>query len=240
MILLLLLGKLVNILARRKVVFVIVEGVSDDTALSKILSNIFDKNVVHVCIMHCDITTERGVNPSNIVAKIGNIVRDYAKSNHFKNTDFQEIIHITDTDGAYISADNVINDDLAKKPIYNLTQIRTANVKNIIERNKRKSDNIDKLVSYNEIWKIPYKIYYMSCNLDHVLYNKLNTSDREKEQNAFVFAKKYKDNIKGFLNYISQSDFSVVTEYKDSWLYIKQDVNSLQRHTNLGICFKNI
>lgn len=80
----------------------------------------------------------------------------------------------------------------------------------------------------------------MSCNLDHVLYNKLNTSDKEKEQNAFVFAKKYKDNIKGFLNYISQSDFSVVTEYKDSWLYIKQDVNSLQRHTNLGICFKNI
>lgn len=229
-----------NILARRKVIFVIVEGVSDDTALSKILSNIFDKNVVHVCIMHCDITAKRGVNPSNIIAKIGNIVRDYAKSNHFKNTDFQEIIHITDTDGAYISADNVINDDLAKKPIYNLTQIRTANVKNIIERNKQKSDNIDKLVSYNEIWKIPYKIYYMSCNLDHVLYNKLNTSDKEKEQNAFVFAKKYKDNIKGFLNYISQSDFSVVTEYKDSWLYIKQDVNSLQRHTNLGICFKNI
>ena len=167
-------------------------------------------------------------------------MRDYAKSNHFKNTDFQEIIHITDTDGAYISADNVVNDDLAKKPIYNLTQIRTANVKNIIERNKQKSDNIDKLVSYNEIWKIPYKIYYMSCNLDHVLYNKLNTSDKEKEQNAFVFAKKYKDNIKGFLNYISQSDFSVVTDYKDSWLYIKQDVNSLQRHTNLGICFKNI
>lgn len=240
MILLLLLGKLVSILARRKVVFVIVEGVSDDTALSKILSNIFDKNVVYVCIMHCDITTERGVNPSNIIAKIGNIVRGYAKNNHFKNTDFQEIIHITDTDGAYISADNVINDDLAKNPIYNLTQIRTANVKNIIERNKQKSDNIDKLVSYNVIWKIPYKIYYMSCNLDHVLYNKLNTSDKEKEQNAFVFAKKYKDDIKGFLNYISQSDFSVVTDYKDSWLYIRQDKNSLQRHTNLGICFKGI
>ena len=228
-----------NILARRKIVFVIVEGLSDEIALGKVLSNIYDKNYVYTYVVRCDITTERGIEPSNIVAKIGSFVKEYASRYHFKSTDFQEIIHITDTDGAYIPQDKVAYEDLAAKPIYTLTQIKTANVANIIRRNKRKSANIDKLVSCNKIWKIiPYKIYYMSCNLDHVLYDKLNTSDKEKEINAYNFAKKYGNDVKGFINYIGHSDFSVVENYKNSWSYIRQDVNSLQRHTNLGICFE--
>ena len=64
---------------RKKIVFVIVEGLSDETALGVLLNRIYDSNVVYVQVMHCDITTELGVNASNVIAKIGNIVKKYAK-----------------------------------------------------------------------------------------------------------------------------------------------------------------
>ena len=79
-----LLRKQVNILARRKIVFVIVEGLSDETALGKVLSNIYNKNYVYTYVMRCDITTQKGIEPSNIVAEIGIVVKRYANNNHFR------------------------------------------------------------------------------------------------------------------------------------------------------------
>ena len=48
-------------MARKKIVFVIVEGPSDDTALSLLLSQIYNEQTVHVHIMHRDITTDKGI-----------------------------------------------------------------------------------------------------------------------------------------------------------------------------------
>ena len=87
---------------------------------------------------------------------------------------------------------------------------------------------------------IPYRAYYRSSNLDHVLYGKLNSSDEEKENDAYAFAKKYKDDIDGFLKDISDSDFSRMEGYKESWAFIKKECHSLERHTNLGLCFSDI
>lgn len=80
----------------------------------------------------------------------------------------------------------------------------------------------------------------MSCNLDHVLYGKLNSTDEEKERDAYAFARKYKDDIDGFLSFISDSDFSRTDGYRESWEFIRQDFHSLERFTNLGLCFSEI
>ena len=61
---------------RKKILFVIVEGPSDDAALSVLLSRFFDSNVVHVHVMHCDITTELGVTPNNIVRTLATVSRN--------------------------------------------------------------------------------------------------------------------------------------------------------------------
>lgn len=81
-------------LARKKVVFVIVEGPSDDTALGITLNQVFDKNSVYIHIMHGDITTRNGVTSQNVVSKIGNEIKEYAKSNHYKPSDFKQILHM--------------------------------------------------------------------------------------------------------------------------------------------------
>ena len=83
-------------MARKKVVFVIVEGPSDDTALGVILSRLYDKNTVHVEIMHGDITTDLSIDPVDIVSAIGDIVKSYAESMHFSQEHFQQVIHLVD------------------------------------------------------------------------------------------------------------------------------------------------
>ncbi len=221
----------------KKIVFVIVEGPSDEEALGVLLNRFYDSNTVYVHVMHCDITTDSGVNPSNIVAKIGNLVKGYAER-RFKPEDFSQIIHITDTDGAFIPDDAVVEDATAVKPLYSVTEIRTQGKVGIERRNRCKRENLNRLSSTAKVWKIPYRIYYMSCNLDHALYGKLNSTDAEKESNAFAFAKRYRDDIPGFINYISESEFSVVDSYPQSWQYIREGLHSLERHTNFGLCFE--
>ena len=224
-------------LARKKIVFIIVEGPSDEEALGVLFDRIFDRQTVYVHIMHRDITTGRGVKPEKILARLGNEIRSYAKSNHFTNTDFQEIIHIVDMDGAYIPDSCIVEDPAAVKPVYSTSAIAVCSAGNIIIRNEQKRQNLDKLCTCMQLWKIPYRVFYMSCNLDHVLYNKLNSTDTEKENDAYSFALRYRNNINAFKHFISDSDFSVMNGYKESWEFIKSDTESLNRHTNLGLCF---
>lgn len=228
-------------MARKKVVLVIVEGPSDDSALGVILSRLFDKNKVHIEIMYGDITTDMTIDPADIVKALGEVVKRYADSMHFKQLHFQQVIHLIDMDGAYIPDSCILENLTADKPIYSLTNIQTDKREKLILRNEHKRSKIDKICGLKKVWEsIPYRAYYMSSNLDHVLYGKLNSSDEEKENDAYAFAKKYKDNVDGFLEYISDSEFSKMESYKDSWNFIKKECHSLERYTNFGLCFADI
>ena len=198
---------------------------------------IFDRNTVFVHVFHGDITTERGVTSGRILNRVGNEIRSYAKSNHFTSRDFQEIIHIVDMDGAYIPDGCVTENDSAVSLVYSDAGIETRTPSAVIARNRQKRQNLDKLCDSDQIWNVPYRIFYMSCNLDHVLYNKRNSSDAEKEHHSYAFARRYRDDMEGFQKFITGSDFSVVMGYRESWKFIKEGTESLKRYTNLGLCF---
>ena len=153
----LLLERQVNTVARKKIVFVIVEGPSDDEALGVLLEKVFNSSTVFVYITHGDITSKPGTDPSRILAVVGDLVKGYAKSNHLNNTHFQEIIHLTDTDGAFIPDESVVEDPSATKAQYTLTEIRTANVEGILIRNALKSQCLNRLSGAQKIWGIPYQ-----------------------------------------------------------------------------------
>ena len=228
-------------MARKKIVLVIVEGPSDDSALGVILNRLFDKNKVHIEIMYGDITTDMNIDPIDIAKALGEVVKRYADSMHFKQLHFQQVIHLIDMDGAYTPDDRVVENPDAEKPVYSLTNIQTAKRDLLLRRNKHKQSKIERICGMQKVWgSIPYRAYYMSSNLDHVLYGKLNSSDEDKENDAYAFAKNYKDDIDGFLKFISDSDFSRMEVYKESWAFIKKGCHSLERYTNLGICFADI
>lgn len=229
-----------NHLARKKVVFVIVEGPSDDTALGIALNQLFDKNTVYVHILHGDITTRKGVCSTNVVSKLGDEIKSYADSMHFEKTDFLQIIHIVDTDAVYIPEKSIIVDEGLEGFVYLDDGIHAADKDKVLSRNKQKIDNLLRLRRCPKIWEVPYRVYYMSCNLDHVLYNKRNSSDDEKEQDAYDFAKKYRNDVSAFLKYMCESDFSIKGDYKESWNYIEEGMHSIERYTNLPICLDGV
>lgn len=226
---------------RRKVVLAIVEGPSDETALEQALAALFDSDDVMIKVVHGDITADLRSNPSNIVSSIGDLAKNWASRYGLKRRDFLKIIQIADTDGAYIPDANVIEDVKHNgHPKYGETTIVASPGSGIKARNARKRSNLIKLSSTATVWgNVPYSIYYMSCNLDHVLYDVQNSDDETKRRNAFQFAKTYKDDLQGFIEYISDSSIAVVGNYKETWAYIRQGLNSLRRHTNFNLCFQS-
>ena len=223
-------------MTRKKIVLVIVEGVSDDTALGVALNRVYDRDSVHIEILRGDITTRLRVNPQNIVSKIGDIVKDFAKKHRYRASDFKQIIHLVDTDGAYIPNKCIYEDLTLDRFFYEDEGIYANDINRVIKRNEQKRENLNRLRATGTIWKVPYRIYYMSCNLDHVLHNKRNSTDEEKEDDAYAFAKRYKGNVKGFVDFMCKSPFSINMSYKDSWNYIEEGLNSVARHTNFNIC----
>ena len=183
--------------------------------------------------------TKKNSDQSKIKAHLGNKVKSWITKDKFKKSDIDRIIHIVDMDGAYIDDKLVQLDESCKNPFYSPVSIKTSNVENIRIRNIQKRKNVDTLSTntsgiYNGI---PYKLYYMSCNLDHVLYNLQNATDKEKEDYALEFSEKYIDNIDDFIAFLCDSDFSRCDSYEDSWRFIKDGKHSLERYSNLGLCF---
>lgn len=222
-------------MSRKNVILMIVEGPSDEMALGVPMKAVFQNNKFMVYVVHGDITSERDSHPDNIVAKVGNRVKQFLKIQKFKHEDMERIIHIMDTDGVYIPEANIVYSENVEKVIYKSEGIYTSNVDGIIRRNKHKKANVARLAGEKSVMDIPYAAYYMSANLDHVLYDQQNSSDKEKQQNAAKFAIKYKNDAAGFVKFMRESDFAVVTDYKSSWKYIAEGLNSVNRHTNLGL-----
>ena len=167
--------------AKRKVVFVIVEGPTDDEALGVMLEKIFDRFQVHVEIKHCDITTEKGVDENRVANRIRKIIRGYVQRNHYTLKDLDRVVHIIDTDGSFVPDSCIEEEPGLKKVRYSDSKIYAKSREAIIVRNARKSANVKALTELDTILgNVPYGIFYMSANLDHVLYDKRNSTNDEK------------------------------------------------------------
>lgn len=138
-------------------------------------------------------------------------------------------------DGACIPPENVLTDMKCKKAFYAPDAIHTQNRDGSLSRNEKKKQILDKLSATGKIRGLPYRIYDMSCNLDHVLYDKANSDDREKENNSHRFSKYDKTRIEEFPGFPCRSPFSVDGDDSSSWRFIKEGLHSLERHTNLAI-----
>lgn len=222
----------------KKVVAFIVEGPSDEAALGTIMEEYFSSNEVHFVIMHGDITVKDYVSIDSILKKINEQIEVVKRKYRYNQEDFTKIIHIVDTDGVYISDTDIKNADIEEIQYYE-DHIDAKNVNAIIERNKRKGSILYKLRKTGKINRIPYRIYYNSCNLEHVLYNELkNFSDEEKQRLSDDFADKYDGRVDEFIEFISDSSLIVPGTYQKTWDFIEKDKNSLNRHSNMHLIFE--
>ena len=224
-------------MAKKKVMLFIVEGPTDETSLSTVLNHIFSSATVKFQVVHGDILTRDFTSSDKIVTAVWGQVKNFMGEIYKKN-DICRIVHLTDMDGVFIPDDAIVEDEAMETnapPHYTDTQIQTPNRANILDRNQRKRDNIDKLSACPKIAGIPYSMYYFSLNLDHVLHERTNLSDWEKIQCAEDFDLKYGDDPNGFIQFMKGSSFSICDDYRGSWAFIKTGLHSLERYSNFGI-----
>ena len=224
----------------KKIVLFIVEGITDEMSLSLILSKLIDDSSVQFHVINQDITADFNSNSQNIIRKIdGEVKKFLAQNNGLKKTDIKEIIHLVDTDGVFIKEDFVLEDLQKLKTFYTPTSIVTNKRDLIIERNERKSAILNKLYQTSHIGRIGYKVYFFSCNLEHVLHNNQNTKCEDKSLYSYQFVDRYVGNEKRFVDFLNKKEFATPGDYRESWQFIKEDCNSLNRFCNFHLYFKS-
>lgn len=222
---------------KKKAVLIIVEGPSEDTALS-VLKDFFPAESVKILIAHGDITTKKGQSPATVRSYMKTFIYDNFMNIYKLNTkDIIQIIHIVDTDGAFINDEKIIYDQNANHYQYFTDKILTNDIEGCKKRNSQKKSILGTLINTPYINKsIPYKLYYMSCNMEHVLWDKLEDfSDSEKEKMSEKFDDLYHGKPEEFKKFISNTKFAVQGTYMDTWDFIKKDLNSLNRYSNLHL-----
>lgn len=223
-------------MSEKKVVAVIVEGPSDENAIGGILKEFFSSEEVQFAVVHGDITSDNGTTKENAVSKIGALIETIRSRYGYNWRDFVRIIHIADTDGAF--AQNCIKETEVENIRYYEDHIEYFDIEEVKKRNMHKSEIMFKLYTTGKIRNIQYRLYFNSCNLEHVLYNELKDfSDDEKEILSDEFAEKYEGKILEFIEFISDKSFAVDGTYRETWKYIEKDMNSLQRHSNMHLIF---
>lgn len=223
---------------QKKTVLFIVEGPSDKSALEKIFKVIYKGNRnIDFRFTSGDISSDTSVTVTNVSDKIYDFVDEFLKDRKLKKSDIYQIVQIFDMDGAYVPKESVIEGDNSEI-IYSTTNIRCKNIQKVKKRNELKKTVMNYLLSQREIRGIPYEMYFMSCNLDHALYDEMNLAENLKQKYADSFYERFIGKEKLFIDFLKSEVVNGVPDsFPASWSYIKSDLHSLERHTNLHIYF---
>lgn len=173
---------------RKKAMIFILEGPSDDTSLAGSLKYIFSSSRIEPLVMHGDITSDRTITNRNIIKRLHEEIRAFCNKKFLTKSNILRIVHIIDTDGAFIPDDLVQEAPDCSQIVYSEDNIKCSSKQNLCRRNHIKQQNVQKLLDTHNIGGLSYSVYYMSSNLEHVLHNRINLSDDEKEQLSYDFA----------------------------------------------------
>jgi hypothetical protein len=200
-----------------------------------------------------DITSSSYVEPKNIETKITNrFIMPAVRSDGVYPKKIARVIQIVDLDGTYVPDSNIVPYSAERqgfeKTFYDGDngRIEAADVAAIIDRNMRKRNNLEYLLSLPEqkikikTKSIPYEIYYFSSNLDHFINHDANVeSGKKKLAQDFLYT--YGLDTEDFTKYFLGDDGSVGhMGYMESWDFIKEGCNSVRRYTNIDCLIRKL
>ena len=219
---------------KKQVALFIVEGVNDETALALPLERLLTTEHVKFEITNGDVTSN--YYGKNIAARIGDCVKKHCEEYKYKIEDFAEVVLLTDMDGAFLDAESILKDDLYGEPYYDTDCIICNNPEMLYQSHVHKQQNLNRLISLPNVYRrIPFSVYFFSCNLDHVICNNANMPQNMKSSGAEAFRKRFHNDPNGLLAFFSSEGRTVGQSYYQSWEYIKEGTNSLKRCSNLSI-----
>ena len=225
---------------RRKLVLFICEGPTDENALYLVMKSFFNPSEVKFHIVHGDFFLSAIDEDHDPVKAINDIVNSEIRKYGLRRSDILAVFHCSDTDGAFIPEENIIEDQKARKIQYEEDGIHTRFPDSIASRNRKKRKNMNVLSNMPSLGEdIPYRIYYFSHNIEHALYGKhQHMSDHQKTSCSDDFADRFEDNWRDFYSYLLEECGPMGGNYHESWVAIRQGNESLKRHTNLNLLFE--
>lgn len=228
-------------MTENKVLLFIVEGPSDEASLAPALEQIVTGSKVKFKVMRADITSDYDSTVDNIERriKILGVKRFLTENPQFSSNDICGVVHIVDLDGAFVPDDLVIQGEVENAQYFD-EKIICKNRDEFLRSKNNKETNLLHLSSLSTISIpngiiVPYSIFYMSCNLDHVLHNKRNSTKEQKLKDSLLFADNYDDPEK-FASFFNGSDIKIEGTYPETWKYAQIELNSLKRGSNFWIC----
>ncbi|MFB5760922.1 hypothetical protein [Paenibacillus medicaginis] len=230
---------------RKKALFTIVEGESDSFFFYDELQKICKDEHIVIKAYNGDIFTDLQKQNTPIRDRVREFFAD--RMDNLRVSDFLGILHFTDTDGAFINDDKIIVDpqqDGNLKYDNNGIYVNSiAQQAKIQLRNKLKlehTSNARKLrnITYKRT-EVPYRLFYLSQNLEHLVFDELNVPNSEKGNRIVGFMKQQttQNPVETLLRDHFPGRSYKTNKYNDSWDYIFQDDHSLQRCTNAFLMY---
>lgn len=219
----------------RKVVVFVVEGISDEIILQSLKHFLLNKEI-RFAVVHGDIITDENTSALNIKTKINSVLTRLLMEKSLLKKDISQIIHVVDSDGTYIPDTHIV-EVIGSQTVYEEDKIICATTHNIAIRNHKKQKILNLLVGLSAISKIPYSVYYFSCNLDHFFHNNANLKSQLKREYAEKLDAHFARNPDDFKKFLTTQTISSNLDYTQSWEYLKDALNSLSRHTNVNLLF---
>lgn len=188
-----------------------------------------------------DITSKTGVSPDNVAHVVERVfLTPFFRNSGLYPSDVERIVHIMDTDGAFIPDDCIAKaPDGVERYVYESDRLLVPSVDRAIARNAQKRANMLALASLPSIKAgsktVPYGVYFFSSNLDHYLYGEANLKQSLKESMAKEFAEACCMRPSLFYDKMQGDDRYCSCDYATSWDRIQQGTESLSPHCNLGV-----
>ena len=220
------------------------EGTSDANALAAPLQNLLSAVNFGDFQVRCDVTTARlfskdfeekhGFKPGwDVRVTVDRLVDEYLTRESKEPTSLGWIAHLTDLDGAYIPDANITTDSTLEDRAYSLTGIVSpdADVTRTEQAEKRRCIDmlVDQKTSFQrnikktEDWRVPYRLFFMSRNLEHALYgiiNSLGSDDKEDHAARFALNNSNQTVFKTKLDNMAQQ-YGNSASWEESWQYAR-------------------
>lgn len=222
----------------KQVILVIVEGMSDKTVLSGLLPKLFGDYVFRFKIVHGDILTQASVTRDEILAHVNKQLSYAMQEYKYRADDIKEVIHLVDMDGVYINQESIKEVKEISHIQYGREVMYVKDFNQIVRRNKQKTLNLSRLIEATYLKRsnrrIPYSLYYMSINLDHVVCNDPNLpSPYLKAKASYDFVETFRGKESSFIEFTKRLILGEANSYITSWKVIEDSRYALTRATNL-------
>ena len=171
----------------KKMILFLVEGETDSTSLGLVMARLLENADVRFHVLGGDICYKYHITADNAARSVMRSVNGFLQRYRLKKSDILCIVHIIDTDGAFIPPERVIRGG-TENAHYKETCIETLSVDSLRSRNEQKKMAANALSALSHVDKIPYSFYYFSRNIEHVLHDRADSlSGREKRKCSEIF-----------------------------------------------------